>query len=240
MYCFLFLDEGYTSSWRQLASEYDLQERRLRINRFALRLRKVYTGFIKGILRGVRYAKSLRVLFLHRRSPSWTTLVLYSRAVFIFNEPTNSPLERPNTPFSLCRLGERWNSGQIWWLATPLPYNFTLLQFNVKVPTRGVAFKCWPFLRLLSLRGNVSLVQQSDRAYQKTKTAEYLWLEYCFLCDLFLRLVGLTRAINQTVHPPHHHRLPWSPQMENPGLITGFLTTFQPYKWSQCHMMYVL
>ncbi len=46
------------------------------------------TGFIRGILRGVRYAKSLRVLFLHRLSPSWTTLVLYSRAVFIFNEPT--------------------------------------------------------------------------------------------------------------------------------------------------------
>ncbi len=46
------------------------------------------TGFIRGILRGVRYAKSLRVLFLHRWSPSWTTLVLYSRAVFIFNEPT--------------------------------------------------------------------------------------------------------------------------------------------------------
>ncbi len=43
-------------------------------------------GFIKGILRGVRYTKSLRVLFLHRRPPSWTTLVLYSRAVFIFNE----------------------------------------------------------------------------------------------------------------------------------------------------------
>ncbi len=47
-----------------------------------------HTGFIRGILRGVRYAKSLRVLFLHRRSPSWTTLVLYSRVVFIFNEPT--------------------------------------------------------------------------------------------------------------------------------------------------------
>jgi hypothetical protein len=44
-------------------------------------------GFIKGILRGVRRTKSLRVLFLHRRPPSWTTLVLYSRAVFIFNEP---------------------------------------------------------------------------------------------------------------------------------------------------------
>jgi hypothetical protein len=49
------------------------------------------TGFIRGILRGVRYAKSLRVLFLHRRSPSWTTLVLYSRAVIIFNEPTIYP-----------------------------------------------------------------------------------------------------------------------------------------------------
>ncbi len=61
-----------------------------------------YTGFIRGILRGVRYAKSLRVLFLHRRSPSWTTLVLYSRVVFIFNEPTNSPMRRfrcwPNCP----------------------------------------------------------------------------------------------------------------------------------------------
>ncbi len=44
-------------------------------------------GFIKGILRGVRCTKSLRVLFLHRRPPSWTTPVLYSRAVFIFNEP---------------------------------------------------------------------------------------------------------------------------------------------------------
>jgi hypothetical protein len=44
-------------------------------------------GFIKGILRGVRCTKSLRVLFLHRWTPSWTTLVLYSRAVFIFNEP---------------------------------------------------------------------------------------------------------------------------------------------------------
>ncbi len=43
-------------------------------------------GFIKGILRWVRCTKSLRVLFLHRRPPSWTTLVLFSRAVFIFNE----------------------------------------------------------------------------------------------------------------------------------------------------------
>jgi hypothetical protein len=46
------------------------------------------TGFIRGILRGVRYAKSLRVLILHRRSPYWTTLVLYSRVVSVFNEPT--------------------------------------------------------------------------------------------------------------------------------------------------------
>jgi hypothetical protein len=51
-------------------------------------------GFIKGILRGVRCTKSLRVLFLHRRPPSWTTLVLYSRAVFIFNEPALSQLRR--------------------------------------------------------------------------------------------------------------------------------------------------
>jgi hypothetical protein len=48
---------------------------------------KTIGGFIKGILRGVKCTKSLRVLFLHRRPPSWTTLVLYSRAVFIFNEP---------------------------------------------------------------------------------------------------------------------------------------------------------
>jgi hypothetical protein len=51
-----------------------------------------FTGFIRGILREVRYAKSLRVLFSHRRSPSWTTLVLYSRVVFFFNEPTNGCL----------------------------------------------------------------------------------------------------------------------------------------------------
>jgi hypothetical protein len=50
--------------------------------------KETITGFIRGILRGVRYAKSLRVLFSHRRSPSWTTLVLYSRVVFFFNEPT--------------------------------------------------------------------------------------------------------------------------------------------------------
>ncbi len=52
-------------------------------------------GFIKGILRGVRCTKSLRVLFLHRRPPSWTTLVLYSRAVFIFNEPALSDTNAP-------------------------------------------------------------------------------------------------------------------------------------------------
>ena len=53
-------------------------------------------GFIKGILRGVRCTKSLRVLFLHRRPPSWTTLVLYSRAVFIFNEPTFGQNAQPH------------------------------------------------------------------------------------------------------------------------------------------------
>jgi hypothetical protein len=42
-------------------------------------------GFIKGILRGVRCTKSLRVLFLHRRPPSWTKLVLYLRAVHVYN-----------------------------------------------------------------------------------------------------------------------------------------------------------
>ncbi len=46
-----------------------------------------FGGFIKGILREVRCTKSVRVLFLHRRPPSRTTLVLYSRVVFIFNEP---------------------------------------------------------------------------------------------------------------------------------------------------------
>ncbi len=44
----------------------------------------------KGVLTGVRCTKSSRVLFLHRRPPSWTTLVLYPRAVFIFNEPAYS------------------------------------------------------------------------------------------------------------------------------------------------------
>ncbi len=41
-------------------------------------------GFIKGILSGVRGTKLLRGLFLHRRPPSWTTLVLYSRAEPVF------------------------------------------------------------------------------------------------------------------------------------------------------------
>jgi hypothetical protein len=54
---------------------------------YSVRGKYTVGGVIKGILRGVRCTKSLRVLFLHRRPPSWTTLVLYSRAVFIFNEP---------------------------------------------------------------------------------------------------------------------------------------------------------
>ncbi len=57
-------------------------------------------GFIKGILRGVRCTKSLRVLFLHRRLPSWTTLVLYSRAVFLFNEPALRHVGRLHTCIS--------------------------------------------------------------------------------------------------------------------------------------------
>jgi len=67
-----------------------------------------YTGFIRGILRGVRYAKSLRVLFWHRRPPSWATRVLYSRAVFIFNEPAlrqfcvlQTTLNSPYSPYML-------------------------------------------------------------------------------------------------------------------------------------------
>jgi hypothetical protein len=44
----------------------------------------------RGIHCGTLYMYVLcGVLFLHRRSSSWTTLVLYSRVVFIFNEPTN-------------------------------------------------------------------------------------------------------------------------------------------------------
>ncbi len=58
-----------------------------RKGRMSRRGSELFGGFIKGIIRGVRCAKSLIVLFLHRRPPSWTTLVLYSRAVFIFNEP---------------------------------------------------------------------------------------------------------------------------------------------------------
>ncbi len=64
-----------------------------------------YGGFIKGILRGVRCTKSLRALFLHRRPPSWTTLVLYSRAVFIFNEPAfrNCTVKPVIIRWSACR-----------------------------------------------------------------------------------------------------------------------------------------
>jgi hypothetical protein len=70
-----------------------------------LKIRAQYTarrtdGFIEGILRWVRCTKSLRVLFLHRRPPSWTTLVLYSRAVFIFNEPACSS-KRINILYSI-------------------------------------------------------------------------------------------------------------------------------------------
>ncbi len=78
------------------------------------------TGFIRGILRGVRYAKSLRVLFLHRRSPFWTTLVLYSRVVFIFNEPTNwrywrtSFIHQIETRFDRVLLTFLWHF-VMWW-----------------------------------------------------------------------------------------------------------------------------
>ncbi len=42
-----------------------------------------------GLTSAAQSIQSLGVLFAHRRSPSWTTLVLYSRVVFFFNEPTN-------------------------------------------------------------------------------------------------------------------------------------------------------
>ncbi len=37
--------------------------------------------------RGGGFIKGIGWKAIHRRPPSWTTLVLYSRAVFIFNEP---------------------------------------------------------------------------------------------------------------------------------------------------------
>jgi hypothetical protein len=43
-----------------------------------------YGGFIKGILRGVRCTKSLRVLFLHRRPPSWTTLTVLKSSIHLY------------------------------------------------------------------------------------------------------------------------------------------------------------
>jgi hypothetical protein len=70
-------------------------------------------GFIKGILRGVRCTKSLRVLFLHRRPPSWTTLVLYSRAVFIFNEPTSWIDSKASIP-----------TAYVDWRAGTIPYSY--------------------------------------------------------------------------------------------------------------------
>jgi hypothetical protein len=82
-------------------------------------------GFIKGILRGVRCTKSLRVLFLHRRPPSWTTLVLYSRVVLIFNEPALSKrhLLRPrHAPYAKESIIETRLSRRlmIWFLPLPL------------------------------------------------------------------------------------------------------------------------
>jgi hypothetical protein len=56
---------------------------------------KPITGFIRGILRGVRYAKSLRVLFLHRRSPSWTTLVCTQEQYSSLMNPPYASLRLP-------------------------------------------------------------------------------------------------------------------------------------------------
>ncbi len=44
-------------------------------------------GFARVILKWVRWTISFRVLYLHRRSPLWTTPVLYSRVLSICNEP---------------------------------------------------------------------------------------------------------------------------------------------------------
>jgi hypothetical protein len=46
-----------------------------------------YGWFIRCMLIGVICAKSIRVLFLHRWFPSWTTFVLYLRVLLLFNEP---------------------------------------------------------------------------------------------------------------------------------------------------------
>jgi hypothetical protein len=56
------------------------------IHGYLLGLKSIKTlmaGSLKVFLEG----SGVLNLFLHRRPPSWTTLVLYSRAVFIFNEP---------------------------------------------------------------------------------------------------------------------------------------------------------
>ncbi len=54
----------------------------------------VYAGYIAGSLEPWRYSKRGQVYLIVKiilvyidGPPSWTTLVLYSKAVFIFNEP---------------------------------------------------------------------------------------------------------------------------------------------------------
>ncbi len=86
----------------------------------SIRVLPCITGFIRGILRGVRYAKSLRVLFSHRRSPSWTTLVLYSRVVFFFNEPSTCVTVEP--VYSACTVNQsliKWKVQRIPVLSCP-------------------------------------------------------------------------------------------------------------------------
>ncbi len=94
-----------------------------------------YTGFIRGILRGVRYAKSLRVLFLHRRSPYWTTLVLYSRVVFIFNEPSTTLHCCPTAIFNCLYILKPW-----LWARTEIHFFLSLFLPTAKVQKKIIFF----------------------------------------------------------------------------------------------------
>ncbi len=123
-----------------------------------------FGGFIKGILRGVRCTKSLRVLFLHRRPPSWTTLVLYSRAVFIFNEPAFYHMLSPPSQSrqSAKRFSNRWNWDSLNPLAAGECAPPTLWSGEgegtlacglrgggVPIPTRGHTLRCSIYISTL-------------------------------------------------------------------------------------------
>ncbi len=112
---------------------------------------KTHDGFIKGILRGVRCTKSLRVLFLHRRPPSWTTLVLYSRVVFIFNEPTFTVVKMqlflsPNA-LRTHSLFITLHENQGWWHHVALHdicSNFSLVQYMITWNSLEIKFFLFP------------------------------------------------------------------------------------------------